>query len=412
MCRARCPAPATRASRTPVAAPRLLGWSHVLGGELGIAQPSDADVLAGNRVLPDMQPYAARYGGHQFGTWAGQLGDGRAIRSPRSSPPTAAARSCSSRAPGARRIRAPPTAAPCCARRSASSSAARRCISSACRRRALSLAATGEPVIRDMFYDGHPAPEPGAVVCRVAPSFVRFGNFQIHAAHGEMEPLRRLADYVVREFFPGHTYVSWYQEVCRRTALLVDWMRLGFVHGVMNTDNMSVLGLTIDYGPYGWLEGYDPQWTPNTTDARAATPTATSRRSHNGTWRASLRRFCRSSGTRRRSKKGSRSTPRPSARRGGGRSRKSWGWPRSTSRATTSCCRTSVCSTRSRPTSPSFFNLARAARQRRRRGPRGGVLFRAAGGAPPGAGELAATLCRALARCGAGPRRAHEPGQP
>jgi uncharacterized protein YdiU (UPF0061 family) len=119
-----------------------------------------------------------------------------------------------------------------------------------------------------MFYDGHPAPEPGAVVCRVSPSFVRFGNFQIHAAHHEIEPLRRLADYVIREFFPGHTYISLYQEVCRRTAmLLVDWMRLGFVHGVMNTDNMSVLGLTIDYGPYGWLEGYDPQWTPNTTDA-------------------------------------------------------------------------------------------------------------------------------------------------
>jgi uncharacterized protein YdiU (UPF0061 family) len=80
--------------------------------------------------------------------------------------------------------------------------------------------------------------------------------------------LRRLADYVIKEHFKGHSYVSWYHEICRRTALLlVDWMRLGFVHGVMNTDNMSILGVTIDYGPYGWLEGYDPQWTPNTTDA-------------------------------------------------------------------------------------------------------------------------------------------------
>ena len=83
-----------------------------------------------------------------------------------------------------------------------------------------------------------------------------------------MEPLRRLADYVLRHHYQGHSYISWYEEVCRRTALLmVDWMRLGFVHGVMNTDNMSILGVTIDYGPYGWLEGYDPQWTPNTTDA-------------------------------------------------------------------------------------------------------------------------------------------------
>jgi uncharacterized protein YdiU (UPF0061 family) len=135
--------------------------------------------------------------------------------------------------------------------------------------RALSLVATGETVIRDMFYDGNPEPEPGAVVCRVAPSFVRFGNFQIHAAHQELDALRRLADYVIREHYPGSTYQGFFHEVCRRTALLmVDWMRLGFVHGVMNTDNMSILGLTIDYGPYGWLEGYDPLWTPNTTDAQ------------------------------------------------------------------------------------------------------------------------------------------------
>jgi serine/tyrosine/threonine adenylyltransferase len=131
--------------------------------------------------------------------------------------------------------------------------------------RALSLVGTGEAVVRDMFYDGHPRPEPGAIVCRVAPSFVRFGNFQVL----ESGLLKQLADYVIREHFPGHDYASWYQEVCRRTgALMVDWMRLGFVHGVMNTDNMSILGLTIDYGPYGWLEGYDPYWTPNTTDAQ------------------------------------------------------------------------------------------------------------------------------------------------
>src|SRR5256885_12208024 len=107
--------------------------------------------------------------------------------------------------------------------------------------RALSPAATGEAVIRDMFYDGHPAPEPGAVVCRVAPSFVRFGNFQILAANREHAELKRLADYVMREHFPGlESYEKWFQEICRRTALLMaDWMRVGFVHGVMNTDNMS-----------------------------------------------------------------------------------------------------------------------------------------------------------------------------
>jgi len=140
--------------------------------------------------------------------------------------------------------------------------------------RALSLVGTGEAVVRDMFYDGRPDEEPGAVVCRVAPSFLRFGNFEIFTARRDVDTLRRLTDFTIRRYFPelGHpspdVYVAWFAEVCRRTVLLAtEWMRVGFVHGVLNTDNMSVLGLTIDYGPYGWLEGYDPDWTPNTTDA-------------------------------------------------------------------------------------------------------------------------------------------------
>ncbi|MCX7151041.1 MAG: protein adenylyltransferase SelO family protein, partial [Proteobacteria bacterium] len=115
--------------------------------------------------------------------------------------------------------------------------------------------------------------EPGAVVCRVAPSFVRFGNFEILAAHDELPVLKRLADYVISTHFPElgapspAVYGHWFDEICRRTAVMVsEWMRVGFVHGVMNTDNMSILGLTIDYGPYGWLEGYELGWTPNTTD--------------------------------------------------------------------------------------------------------------------------------------------------
>jgi serine/tyrosine/threonine adenylyltransferase len=141
--------------------------------------------------------------------------------------------------------------------------------------RALSLVGTGEAVIRDMFYDGNAAPEPGAVVCRVAPTFVRFGNFQILAAQQETELLKRLADYVITTHYPElgapspEVYARWFEEICRRTArTIAEWMRVGFVHGVMNTDNMSILGLTIDYGPYGWLEGYEPGWTPNTTDAQ------------------------------------------------------------------------------------------------------------------------------------------------
>jgi len=259
----------TRVDPTPVAAPRLLGWSRRLGEYLGIEPPA-TEVLAGNSVLAGMKPYAARYGGHQFGSWAGQLGDGRAITLGEIVATDGTRQELQLK--GAGRTPYSRTADG----RAVLRSSLREFVCSEAMHflgvpttRALSLVGTGEQVIRDMFYDGNPEAEPGAVVCRVAPSFVRFGNFQIHAAHNETDALQRLADYVIREFFPGHSYVSWYQEVCRRTAfLLADWMRLGFVHGVMNTDNMSILGVTIDYGPYGWLEGYDPQWTPNTTDAQ------------------------------------------------------------------------------------------------------------------------------------------------
>ena len=265
----------TRVEPTPVRAPQLLAWSDDLAESLGIARPADASglaaqVLGGNRVLPGMQPYAARYGGHQFGPWAGQLGDGRAITLGEVIDTNGNRQELQLK--GAGRTPYSRTADG----RAVLRSSVREFVCSEAMHylgvpttRALALVGTGEAVIRDMFYDGNPEPEPGAIVCRVATSFVRFGNFQIHAARDEADALRRLSDYIVREHFPGHSYASWYAEVCRRTALLmVDWMQLVFVHGVMNTDNMSILGLTIDYGPYGWLEGYDPQWTPNTTDAQ------------------------------------------------------------------------------------------------------------------------------------------------
>ena len=142
--------------------------------------------------------------------------------------------------------------------------------------RALSLTLTGEEVVRDILYDGHPAPEPGAVVCRIAPSFTRFGHFEMLAARNNLQLLRHFLDFTISTDFPElaqeedpqRRYLAWFAEVTERTAdMIAHWMRVGFVHGVMNTDNMSALGLTIDYGPYGWLEDYDPDWTPNTTDA-------------------------------------------------------------------------------------------------------------------------------------------------
>ena len=156
--------------------------------------------------------------------------------------------------------------------------------------RALSLC-TGEDVRRDMFYDGRPAMEPGAIVARTAPSFVRFGSFQMLAADGDANALRALMQYTVTTHEPHHHVnddagiVAWLTDVAERSARMVcGWMRHGFVHGVMNTDNMSIHGLTIDYGPFGWLEAHDPSWTPNTTDLPgAAAATRLSRMSWDGT---------------------------------------------------------------------------------------------------------------------------------
>ena len=271
----------SRVKPTPVAAPELLAWADAVAADLGIARPASptgatAAVLAGNRVLAGMQPYAARYGGHQFGNWAGQLGDGRALTLVELIGPDGRRHELQLKGAG----RTPYSRS--ADGRAVLRSSLREFLCSEAMHylgvpttRALSLVASGEPVERDMFYDGNAQDEPGAIVCRVAPSFVRFGNFEILAAHEELDELKALADYVIRHHYPElgapspEAYAKWFEEICRRTAVMVaGWMRVGFVHGVMNTDNMSILGLTIDYGPYGWLEGYDLGWTPNTTDAQ------------------------------------------------------------------------------------------------------------------------------------------------
>ena len=274
----------TRVDPTPVQAPQILVWSEAVGRLLGIATPESlsgpvAEVLGGSRVLPGMEPYAARYGGHQFGHWAGQLGDGRAITLAEVICPDGQRRELQLKGAG------PTPYSRTADGRAVLRSSVREYMCSEAMHylgvpttRALSLVGTGESVVRDMFYDGNAEAEPGAVVCRVAPTFVRFGNFEILAAQKEFALLKQLADYVIRTHFPAlnssislptpTVYAQWFEAICRRTAVMVShWMRVGFVHGVMNTDNMSILGLTIDYGPYGWLEGFDLRWTPNTTDA-------------------------------------------------------------------------------------------------------------------------------------------------
>ena len=271
-------------------------------------------LLSGGALLGEARPYATCYGGHQFGHWAGQLGDGRAL--------TLATLS----GPSLIDALAPPTSADLQSRYTLLS--ASRCLGVADSKkptwelqlkgaghtpysrtadgkavlrssvreflcseamyalgvpttRALSLVTTGEKVWRDPLYNGNPLMEQGAVVCRVAPSFLRFGHFELPASRGELNLLKSWFNYAELVCLGRHSdselssdlpdqadrCIELFDWVATRTAeLVVEWMRVGFVHGVMNTDNLSMLGLTIDYGPYGWIEPYDLNWTPNTTD--------------------------------------------------------------------------------------------------------------------------------------------------
>ncbi|MFS4492226.1 protein adenylyltransferase SelO [Maribacter sp. 2308TA10-17] len=247
---------------------------ETLGFEEFAKTPNFLEVFSGVKVLPNTNPYAMCYGGHQFGNWAGQLGDGRAInlaeienkdKSWALQLKGAGETPYSRNADGLAVLR----------------SSIREYLCSEAMfhlgvptTRALSLSLSGDEVLRDVMYDGNPANEKGAIVARVAPSFIRFGNFEILAAQRDDKTLKTLMDFTIKHHYPHlgkpskGTYLRFFKEVCLRSMdMVIHWQRVGFVHGVMNTDNMSILGLTIDYGPYGWLEDYNLDWTPNTTDS-------------------------------------------------------------------------------------------------------------------------------------------------
>ena len=258
--------------------PKLIHVSKDVGSQIGfskndIESAQFLNLVSGNESLDKSEPYAMNYGGHQFGNWSGQLGDGRAIniaeginRDHRFVLQLKGA----GKTPYSRRGDG----------RAVLRSSIREYLCSEAMHhlgiptsRALSLSLTGDKVLRDILYNGNPAYEQGAIVSRVASSFIRFGNFELFAQRGDMKNLKRLTDYTINYFYPHlgtpskKTYIAFFREVMQRTLdTIIHWQRVGFVHGVLNTDNMSILGLTIDYGPYGWMDVYDPTWTPNTTD--------------------------------------------------------------------------------------------------------------------------------------------------
>lgn len=258
--------------------PKLVHASPEMKTELGLENLTDEaflQLMVGNVRLDGQRPYAMAYGGHQFGQWAGQLGDGRAINIGElkgKSEDWALQLKGSGRTPYSR------TADGYAVLRSS----IREYLCSEAMfhlgvptTRALALAETNRQVLRDVLYNGNPAFEKGAVVCRVSPSFIRFGSFELFASRSDTENLKKLVIFAAKKlnlnlsFKSKEDYLTFFEHILYSTLdMIVKWQRVGFVHGVMNTDNMSVHGITIDYGPYGWLEGYDPNWTPNTTDAQ------------------------------------------------------------------------------------------------------------------------------------------------
>ena len=244
--------------------PSLLQFNDSLAVELGLdAEKLKNDVAArifsGAELPNDARPVAQAYAGHQFGNFVPQLGDGRAMLLgeviDRRGNRRDIALKGSGRTPFSRGGDGKAAVGPVLREYLIGEAMHALSIPTT---RALAAVATGEPVLREQAL-------PGAVLTRVAASHVRVGTFQFFAAHGQHEQLQRLADYVIQRHYPeiatdSRPYLSFLRCVVKRqAALIAQWMLVGFIHGVMNTDNMTVSGETIDYGPCAFMESYDPR---------------------------------------------------------------------------------------------------------------------------------------------------------
>jgi len=252
-----------RVEPTAVAAPRLIKLNRQLAADLRLdadwlASPEGTEILAGKRVPEEAEPIAIAYAGHQFGNFVPQLGDGRAILLGELIDRAGVRRDVqlkgSGRTPYSRGGDGRAALGPVLREYVVSEAMAALGIPTT---RALAAVTTGETVIREELL-------PGAVLTRVASSHIRVGTFQFFAARGDVEGLRVLADHVIARHYPDaadgeHPYRALLERVVARQAdLVAQWLLVGFIHGVMNTDNMSVAGETIDYGPCAFMDAYDP----------------------------------------------------------------------------------------------------------------------------------------------------------
>ncbi len=260
----------TELQPTPLLGARLLYHSAPLAQELGLApelfKAENSAYWSGDKLFPGMRPLAQVYSGHQFGQWAGQLGDGRGLllgeqmladdRRLDWHLKGAGLTPYSRMGDGRAVLR----------------SVVREFLASEALHylgvpttRALTIVTSNEPVYREQT-------ERGAMLIRVAPSHIRFGHFEHFYYRKQPEQVAMLADYCIEHFWPtlddgAERYRLWFTDVVERTArLMAKWQSVGFAHGVMNTDNMSILGLTIDFGPYGFLDDYKPDFICNHTD--------------------------------------------------------------------------------------------------------------------------------------------------
>ena len=264
----------TRLQPTPLPQPYLVAASASAAALIGLdpavfSTPEFVEVFSGNAIHPKSQPLAAVYSGHQFGVWAGQLGDGRAILLGDVAAPSQAA-------PGRLELQLKGAGQTPYSRmgdgRAVLRSSIREFLCSE------AMAALGIPTSRALCVTGsdyrvmRETPETTAVATRMAPSFVRFGSFEHWYYNGQHEELKTLADHVIERCYPElrdapNPYQALLSEVTRRTAHMVaQWQAVGFMHGVMNTDNMSILGITLDYGPFGFMEAFDQGHICNHTD--------------------------------------------------------------------------------------------------------------------------------------------------
>jgi len=260
-----------RVNPTALPAPYLVSFNEKAAELIGLdpqeaAKPEFVEYFTGNKLLTGSEPISAIYAGHQFGTFVSQLGDGRAILLGEAVNEKGERYDIQLKGAGLTPF--------------SRMGDGRAVLRSTIREYLCSEAihALGIPTTRSLCITGSDAPvyretvETAAVLTRLAPTHVRFGSFELFYYRGQYDRVRELADYVIREFYPQFNdakdkYLQFLREVVRRTArLMAQWQSVGFAHGVMNTDNMSILGLTIDYGPFGFLDEFDAGFVCNHSD--------------------------------------------------------------------------------------------------------------------------------------------------